>query len=159
MGPVDCQTVRATRCRADATPRRVRVRGMLVLIAFAATACARSASPGATASLTASTSAPITAGVYGSVSAGPTCPVERAGQSCPPRPVIAEIDARDPSGATVATTHTDAQGGFNLALPPGGYSLVAVITTGVFPTCRPTYVTVSPGQQTKADIACDTGIR
>jgi hypothetical protein len=92
------------------------------------------------------------------VTAGPTCPVERPDQPCPPRPVSAEVEGRDSSGRTVATTHTDQSGAYRLGLAPGTYTLVAV-TGSTFPRCPPTSVTVRSGAATRADISCDTGIR
>jgi hypothetical protein len=97
-------------------------------------------------------------GAYGQVTAGPTCPVERADHPCPPRPVVAEVDARDASGRTVATTRTDQAGSYSLSLAPGTYTLVAV-TGQTYPRCPPTPVTVGSGGPTRADISCDTGIR
>ena len=97
-------------------------------------------------------------GAYGYVTAGPTCPVERPDQPCPPRPVSARVDAEDGSGRTVASTQTDQAGRYSLALAPGNYTLV-VVTGTAFPRCPPTAVTVRSGAPTRADIGCDTGIR
>jgi hypothetical protein len=97
-------------------------------------------------------------GVYGMVVAGPTCPVQRVGQPCPPQPVAAEIDARDPNGHTVATTRSDSAGRYRLSLAPGSYILV-VVTGAVFPRCPATPVTVTSGPPVRQDINCDTGIR
>jgi hypothetical protein len=101
---------------------------------------------------------PVGSGAYGFVTAGPTCPVERPDQPCPPRPVSAEIDARDASGSTVASTTSDSSGRYGLRLTPGAYTLVVVIPSG-FPRCPETPVTVPSGAPTRADISCDTGIR
>ena len=101
---------------------------------------------------------PAGTGAYGSVLAGPTCPVERAGQPCPPQPVAAEVDGRDANGRTVASTHTDSAGHYRLALAPGSYILVAVTGT-TFPRCPATPVTVTPGPAVRQDVNCDTGIR
>jgi hypothetical protein len=102
--------------------------------------------------------APAGTGAYGYVTAGPTCPVERAGQPCPPAPVTAHVQAQDPSGRTVAATDTDSHGRYQLVLPPGPYTLTA--TTGsTYPRCPPVQVTVRAGTATRADISCDTGIR
>ena len=66
-------------------------RCMRALLAVAMTlmllACARSSSP----------SAPST-GIYGTVTAGPTCPVERADSPCPPRPWSGSVRATDRNG-------------------------------------------------------------
>lgn len=101
---------------------------------------------------------PAGSGAYGYVTAGPTCPVERAGQPCPPRPVSAEVDARNGAGATVASTTSDSSGRYALTLAAGSYTLVVVTSSG-FPRCPDTPVTVRTGAATRADISCDTGIR
>jgi hypothetical protein len=41
-------------------------------------------------------------GVRGRVTAGPTCPVERPDQPCPPNPVHGRVDVLDAAGRTVA---------------------------------------------------------
>lgn len=101
---------------------------------------------------------PHGAGAYGYVTAGPTCPVERPDQPCPPRPVAATIDARDLGGATVASTQSDSYGRYALALSPGSYLLVVVTPSG-WPRCPDTRVTVQARAAVRADISCDTGIR
>lgn len=97
-------------------------------------------------------------GAYGYVMAGPTCPVERPDRPCPPRPVSETITVRTASGATVASTHSDAHGRYAIDLTPGTYTLV-VATGSILPRCPDTRVTVNPGSATRADISCDTGIR
>jgi hypothetical protein len=102
---------------------------------------------------------PVTgSGVRGTVTAGPTCPVERPDQPCPPRPVSARIDARDDAGRTAASTTSDADGRYAMSLAHGHYTLV-VVTSESFPRCPDTSVTVQPNEVTTADISCDTGIR
>jgi hypothetical protein len=97
-------------------------------------------------------------GAYGYVTAGPVCPVERADQPCPPRPVVARIEAQDASGHTVGATDSDSSGYYLLALSPGRYTLTA--TTGTtYPRCQPIELTVSADTSTLVDISCDTGIR
>ena len=97
-------------------------------------------------------------GAFGFVTAGPTCPVERQGQPCPPRPVSAEIDAHNAGGATVGSTRTDSHGRYALDLSPGSYELVAVVMSSL-PRCPNTPVDVQRGSATRLDISCDTGIR
>jgi hypothetical protein len=107
---------------------------------------------------TTSTAIPVYgSGVRGRVTAGPTCPVERPDQPCPPRPVEARVDAFA-DNRQVAGTQADADGRYALTLPPGRYTLTA--TTGAeLPRCNPTEVTVVANQVATADISCDTGIR
>ncbi len=101
---------------------------------------------------------PHGAGAYGYVTAGPTCPVERPDQPCPPRPVSAVVEARDSGGSTVASVTSDSFGRYALGLSPGAYVLV-VVTANDWPRCSDTHVTVPPGSAARADISCDTGIR
>jgi hypothetical protein len=103
-------------------------------------------------------SPPANTGAYGYVTAGPTCPVERAEQPCPPRPVIAQIEARNSAGSLVAAGQSDAAGRYSLGLQPGRYTLT-VSTAEIFPRCPVVDVTVGEGAPTRADISCDTGIR
>lgn len=101
---------------------------------------------------------PTGTGVYGLVTAGPTCPVERVDQPCPPRPVVAEIDLRVARGKTVVSTRTDGAGRFSLAVGPGRYTLI-VVTSSVLPRCPSPTVTVASGRALRVDVSCDTGIR
>jgi hypothetical protein len=95
--------------------------------------------------------------VIGQVTAGPTCPVERFAQPCPPHPVTADVQARV-QGRVVASRRSDADGTFRLQLPSGTYTLVAT-TDSVLPRCDPLTVFVTEAQTTSADITCDTGVR
>ena len=101
---------------------------------------------------------PSGTGVYGYVAAGPTCPVERPDQPCPPRPVSARIEARDAQGATVESTQSDAEGRYALDLVAGDYTLV-VVAPSAWPRCPDTPAAVRAGSATRTDISCDTGIR
>jgi hypothetical protein len=97
-------------------------------------------------------------GIDGTVRAGPTCPVERAGSPCPPRVWTGTVRAST-SGASYEAV-TDAQGRFAMDLPPGTYEIVAV-TDGGPPTGVPTIVTVHEGEgpSQRVDLTVDTGIR
>ena len=158
-------------------PRRLRQRGAAatigtiavgLLVASCGGGTAPTVPPTTSPSGTSSRTAPATSappleppsgtGAYGYVTAGPTCPVERPDQPCPPHPVSAVIDAHDSSRHTVASTHSDGYGRYALDLPPGRYVVVVAISS-VLPHCPDTAVTVRPGAATRADISCDTGIR
>ena len=78
--------------------------------------------------------------VSGSVTGGPTCPVERPGQSCPARPVP-------------GTPRRPHAGRGPLRLRPGRYQL-QVHTGAAFPRCPVTKVTVAAGDQQRLDIGC-----
>lgn len=96
-------------------------------------------------------------GVRGRVTAGPTCPVERKDQPCPPRPVRATVEARSPGGRVVAATRSDADGTYHLSLRAGRYRL-AVVTAGL-PRCPETPIRVPARRTVTTSISCDTGIR
>ncbi len=58
--------------------------------------------------------------LHGTVVAGPTCPVERAEDPCPPKPVPGRaVVIASPAGKVVATVTTDGQGHFQVLLAPG----------------------------------------
>lgn len=117
--------------------------------------------PITTTTLPATTVAPVPpqgTGAYGVVAAGPTCPVQRVDQPCPPEPLSVQLDAQDSGGHTVARTHTDGAGHYQLPLAPGDYILVVEVS-GMFPRCPATAVTVTAGPAQRHDINCDTGIR
>lgn len=97
-------------------------------------------------------------GVQGTVTAGPTCPVEQPDQPCPPQPLAIHIVASDSAGRAVAETDSAADGSYAMALPAGRYTLRAG-TGGAPPTCPDTDITVPIGTRAVADISCDTGIR
>ena len=101
---------------------------------------------------------PLAGGVFGNVTAGPTCPVENVTNPCPPRPVSALVVAADRYGKVVASTTSSADGDYALALAPGTYDLT-VNTGSVFPRCPTLAVTVSQPKRARVDISCDTGIR
>lgn len=92
------------------------------------------------------------------MSAGPTCPVERVDSPCPPRPLSAEIDARDAPGHLAGSARSGSDGQYRLALPPGTYTLT-VVSAGTFPRCPTPTATVIAGRVAMLDIGCDTGIR
>jgi len=96
-----------------------------------------------------------TAVVSGRVTASPGCGGPAA---CAPRPVVGPVEARDAGGRRRASTRSDGAGRYRLALPPGRYTLVASVTSGL-PSCAPVAVTVSSSAAVQADIECDSGLR
>ncbi len=103
----------------------------------------------------------LPAAAYGSVSgtvmAGPTCPVEQAGNPCPNRPLQTTILVRSTSGHVVASTKSDGRGRYLFHIPPGTY--VLELETGVWPRCPVIRIVVDTSTATRANIVCDTGIR
>ena len=100
--------------------------------------------------------------LHGTVVAGPTCPVERAEDPCPPKPVPGrEVKIASPAGRVVATVTTDGQGHFQVVLAPGNYTVFVVGTAQALGSGRAGLVqaTVRAGQTTAVTIALDTGIR
>jgi len=97
-------------------------------------------------------------GLRGTVSAGPTCPVQRVDSPCPPSLLAVQVEATDAAGRIVATARSGTDGRYEMALPPGTYVL-KVVGTGPFPRCPNPSGAVTQGMLTTVDISCDTGIR
>lgn len=96
-------------------------------------------------------------GLTGQVVASPTCPVQRIGHPCPPKPVAVRLRAvAIGSGGGSVRFASDRQGGFRVALPPGTYRIENV--GGVFPRCD-ARETVPARAFRKIVLHCDTGIR
>ncbi len=100
-------------------------------------------------------------GVGGIVTAGPTCPVVRPGESgCDDRPVAdAVLVVRDAGGAEAARFATDGSGLFRIALAPGSYTLEPQPRAGLLGTAQPEPFTVAAGRLTFIAVSYDTGIR
>jgi hypothetical protein len=102
----------------------------------------------------------VATGVHGQVLAGPTCPVERPGESACVRPVEgAVIVARDASGAVAGRAVTDTAGAYFLPLQPGNYTIEPQPVEGLLGTARPATVEVTAGPPATLDLSYDTGIR
>jgi hypothetical protein len=99
-------------------------------------------------------------GIVGQALAGPTCPVVKAGDpSCNDRPVAnASVLIRDATGTVVAEMTTDADGRFQVTLPPGRYVVEPQPVEGYMGTGDKIDVTVGAGFQV-VRISYDTGIR
>ncbi len=104
---------------------------------------------------------PYNSGVRGTVSLGPTCPVERI----PPDPACADkpyattiVVRRTGASATFASGQSSAGGTFSFSLPPGNYTLTASGGT-MLPRCTPVDASVGPAGYVTVNISCDTGIR
>jgi len=106
---------------------------------------------------------PDATGVRGTVSAGPTCPVERnpPDPNCAERPVAgAVLVFTDAAGTEVARATSAADGSFRVELAPGAYRVTAQPVDGLMGTPGPIDVVVEAGQQpTEITVSYDTGIR
>jgi hypothetical protein len=106
---------------------------------------------------------PDATGVRGTVTAGPTCPVERdpPDPACAPRLVGgAVLVFTDANGAGVARTTSAADGTFAVELAPGAYRVTAEPVDGLMGTPDPMDVVVEAGQpMTELQVSYDTGIR
>ncbi len=104
---------------------------------------------------------PYDSGVQGTVSLGPTCPVERVppDPACANKPFAAAIIVyRTGARAAFVMGNSDTSGKFRFSLPPGSYTLEA--TSGkVFPRCVSVNVSVPATGYASTTISCDTGIR
>jgi hypothetical protein len=96
-------------------------------------------------------------GIEGTVTAGPTCPVEIQGSPCPPGVWTGTVRATASDGST-DEAQTDDQGRYRLALDPGTYSVVPVVEGSGPPIAKPATVTVADVMQ-QLDLQVDTGIR
>ena len=97
-------------------------------------------------------------GIRGRVLYGPTCPVERIGQSCT-RPYQAWISVRlKRTGLLVARVRSSLEGYFSVRLRAGEYVLVPG-TGRPFPRSERQAVTVRPGRYTSVTVQFDSGIR
>ena len=106
---------------------------------------------------------PDASGVTGTVTAGPTCGVQRdpPDPACADRPVVgAVLVFTDAAGTEVKRVTSGADGAFSVELPPGAYHLTAQPVEGLMGTPAPMDVEVAAGQPlTELQISYDTGIR
>jgi hypothetical protein len=99
--------------------------------------------------------------VSGSVSAGPTCPVERPGDpACAPRQLAARILVTTVDGRPVLTTTSDTHGQFQFSLQPGRYIVVARSLHGAtLPRGVPVSLLITRAADRSLRLEMDTGIR
>jgi len=96
-------------------------------------------------------------GVRGTVTAGPTCPVEREDSPCPPVPWSGTVRASSANGSAFEAS-TDDRGVYTLQLPDGTYTVTPVIEGPGPPSASPVTVSIAGAMQT-LDLQVDTGIR
>src|SRR5581483_7034666 len=65
--------------------------------------------------------APCPSGVEGRVTAGPTCPVQRADEPCPDKPVETTLRLVRQDGTVAGTGKSGPDGAFRIAAAPGNY--------------------------------------
>ncbi len=97
-------------------------------------------------------------GIYGVATLGPTCPVERPGQTCT-APFVGTIELVRQAGdsAEITSVNTNQDGSFRVSLAPGDY--VAERTDTKIFNLSKTKIQVVDNQFTKVNIEFDTGIR
>jgi hypothetical protein len=99
-------------------------------------------------------------GVYGLVTIGPTCPVQRIDNPCPDRAYAGTLSFQDAAGREVARVTADQDGQYVLHVAPGTYHVVPLAPAGSpYPRGVPADVTVTPGAWSRLDIVYDSGIR
>lgn len=102
--------------------------------------------------------APLPQGIRGYVTLGPTCPVQRVGETCE-RPYAATMSLRRlGSTAPARTVRSGDDGRFRVALRVGRYRLTPR-HSAPFPHAEPQTVIVRAGRFTRVTVAFDTGIR
>jgi len=100
----------------------------------------------------------LDSGVRGRVLYGPTCPVQRVGESCT-RPYQATIVIRrEPSNRVLTRTRSSLRGNFSVRLAPGRYLLVPQ-SGRPYPRSQPQTIAVHPHRYTFVTIRYDSGIR
>ena len=100
-------------------------------------------------------------GIHGTVTLGPTCPVEKVGEPPCVTPYAATLvitSAEDDS--VVARVSSGPDGAFSVDVPPGDYVIIpAARQQSVADSATPVDVTVEAGAYTEIEVSYDTGIR
>ena len=105
-----------------------------------------------------SSAARIDSGIRGKVVYGPTCPVERPGESCE-RPYDAKLRIRLRSTKrVVATVRSGKDGRFRVRLRPGRY-VVDPASGRPYPRAEPVAAVVHAHKFTRITVSFDSGIR
>lgn len=109
----------------------------------------------------ATSTSPVGSGVSGTVSLGPTCPVERI----PPDPACADkpyataiVVYRAGSKSPLLMGNSGSNGAFSFSLSPDSYTL-AVSNGTTLPRCASVNVKIAANTYATTTISCDTGIR
>jgi hypothetical protein len=133
---------------------------LLAVVVIAGMVAACTPAPSSPSSTPPSPAVALSSGVRGHVLAGPTCPVEKAGQSPCVRPVDgAVIVATNGSGTEIGRGTSDADGAFLIRLPAGTYFIEPQPVSGIPGAALVQIVTVRAGEFTTLELQYDTGIR
>jgi len=103
---------------------------------------------------------PYDSGIKGTVTIGPTCPVERVPRdpNCADKPYQASLRIKNQGGKVVIESKTNEDGSFEFSLPPGQYTIESA-TTSVMPSLSPVSITIAPGAYSQINLQFDSGIR
>ncbi len=74
-------------------------------------------------------------------------------------PIKADISVTASDGKTVATGHSDEDGTYRIALPPGSYTVTANHPGGAIGSGKPIMVEVPAGTYVHLNLLVDSGIR
>ncbi len=109
-------------------------------------------------SLAGCTAPPAASGIEGTVTVGPTCPVQQdpPRDGCDDKPLAVTLQALEGT-RVVASFASDDTGRYNVTLAPGTYTIRDRDQS--LPSCQAGPVTVLAGAYATLDIACDSGIR
>jgi hypothetical protein len=103
---------------------------------------------------------PLTSGVKGQVFIGPACPVVQVDNPCPDQPYQTTLTVFTLDGQEVTRIETDAEGKFQVNLPPGDYYLHPETPANrPLPTAPDVPFTVLPNEFTNIIVTYDSGIR
>ena len=106
------------------------------------------------------TPAIIGSGIKGQVLIGPACPVMQVESPCPDQPYQTTLTVLTLDGQEVTRFSSDAEGKFEVNLPPGDYVLHPDLPAGrPIPSAADVPFTVIPNEFTNIIVTYDSGIR
>lgn len=136
------------------------IRPIMLLIIIFLTACQTTPQPSENTIVnTATAPSQISdSGIEGTVTIGPTCPVEQVDNPCPDKPFQGTFIVLTTDGTKVTEFQTDEQGHFQVKLTPGDYVL-RLESPKVNRISPDTPFNVAENTFTMLDIQFDSGIR
>jgi hypothetical protein len=99
--------------------------------------------------------APLLSGIMGVVMLGPTCDAPTSADPCL-HAYSARLVVLDPDGRVVGDVSSDADGSFQLTLPPGDYVIQPAPGGDPFPRAEARNVTVVEGEMSQVEIDYET---